>query len=950
MKQVQLAPEDYRYIIGIDLGTTNSAVAYIDLTENRPTNIKIFEIPQYIAPGEVGSRPVLPSFLYLPGKYDFPKDRMERLPWAHHNEIDKGIVGEFAREQGALVPQRLVASAKSWLCHDRVNRKAKILPWGAKESEDLKKVSPVEASARYLTHIRNAWNFTMAEDDPEKSFEHQFIVLTVPASFDEVARELTVEAARLAGIPKLVLIEEPLAAFYAWLSGHESDWSEIILPGQIVLICDVGGGTTDLTIVALKKAGSTGKDLYFDRLAVGEHLLLGGDNMDIAIARIVEEKVTGRIGSLDARRWHQLFHQARKVKEQVLGDSALTEAKFTILGYGSKLIGDTVSTTLKTDEIRKIILDGFFPFVTKNEKPTSSLRTGIVEWGLPYVQDPAITKHIASFWNRFENLIARETGREKPRPDFVLFNGGALTPPEIRSRILDVIESWFGERPREIVHPRLDLAVGIGAAYYASVRLGHGVRVGAGSPRSYYVIVGKRDESSENQSNKYTAVCIVPRGMEEGFEHQIKERSFEVISNQPVSFRLLTSTTRLEDRPGEVVNLDEEEVVLLPPINTVLKFGKTGERRSIPVNLGVKLTEVGTLELWCHSIKTPHRWQLQFDVRESSESEREANLRDYRPLEETIEVDVIEKSLNLIQSTFSGRNLDPASLPKLLEEATEMPKERWPLGFIRKIADKLLECEKGRTFSFHHEARWLNLLGFCLRPGFGDPVDEWRIKQAWKIFPQNLIFPRQMQCRLEWWIFWRRVAGGLNAGQQWRIYQEVTPFVHEGSNTRKQKTTLSPQETIELWMCLASLEHLPVETKIHIGRIFISKIIRIGKPSTKELWVIGRLGARSPFYGPADKVVPPEEVLIWLNELIEKCFSTKEAFGYTLLSMIRETGDRTKDVPVEVRERILRTVQSVLPEGKIRSFIERRGSPVDRKDREWAFGEALPPGIILGEL
>jgi molecular chaperone DnaK (HSP70) len=944
--------QDYRYIIGIDLGTTNSAVAYIDLAElieKSSDRIHVFEIPQYVALGEIASRPVLPSFLYLPGRYDLPLERLGRLPWEADRAGTVEIVGEFAREQGASVPHRLVSSAKSWLCHGRVNRKAKILPWGTKESEDLRKVSPVEASSRYLAHIRNAWNYEIAQGSPEKAFEEQLIVLTVPASFDEVARELTVEAARLAGIPKLVLIEEPLAAFYAWLSRHEDNWKGLIRPRQIVLICDVGGGTTDLTIVALKESGGGAKDLQFDRLAVGEHLLLGGDNMDIAIARQVETKITGKVGSLDPRRWHQLCYQARRIKEQILTNSSAKEAKFTILGHGTRLIGETLSTKVDADEIRNIILEGFFPFVSRDEKPVSSSRTGIVEWGLPYVQDPAITRHIAWFWSRFEALTARETGRENPRADFVLFNGGSLTPPDIRSRILDVIGTWFGERPEELVNQRLDLAVAVGAAYYGLVRLGQGVRVGAGSPRSYYVVVGKKEEKpAEERQSGFDCVCIVPRGMEEGFERQIEGRVFEVISNQPVSFQILASTTRVEDRLGDVVTLTEEDAVLLPPSHTVLKFGKSGERRNIPVNLGVRLTEVGTLEMWCQSLQTPHRWQLQFDVREASESEREERLKERRKLvDETIDAELINRALDLVSAAFDRRETDPAELPRLLTEALEMPKEKWPLGVIRKLADKLFEHEKGREISFHHEARWLNLLGFCLRPGFGDPVDEWRMKQVWKIFPKDLIFPRQVQCRLEWWIFWRRVSGGLTAGQQLHIFQQVSPYVRETGGKRKKAKTLPPQEAIELWMMLASFEHLPVEVKIELGRKFLGKILKSGKPSPKELWIIGRLGARSLLYGPADKVIPPEEIVLWARNLLEKGFSMNEAFGYTLLSMVRETGDRARDVPSDVRERVLRAVLRVLPEGKVRAFLEREGSGGERKDQEWAFGEALPPGLVL---
>lgn len=965
MTMLRNVAHDYRYIIGIDLGTTNSAVAYVDLTaeiESPESAIRIFEIPQYVALGEVAKRPVLPSFLYLPGRYDLPREQLPGLPWDSEQTADIGIVGEFARQQGATVPHRLVASAKSWLCHAKVDRKAKILPWGTKEAEDLKKVSPVEASARYLEHIRNAWNFIMARGSRELAFEEQLIVLTVPASFDEVARELTVEAARLAGIPKLVLIEEPLAAFYGWLSTHSREWQEIIRPGQIVLICDVGGGTTDLTIVALKESltsssssttiEESGEGLKFDRLAVGDHLLLGGDNMDIAIARQAEEKLTGKIGSLDPRRWHQLCYQARKIKEEILNDPSISEVKFTVLGTGSRLIGDTLSASMEAERLRKLILDGFFPFVSIDEKPIASQRSGIVEWGLPYEQDPAITRHIAWFWKRFEKFTARETGREHPRPDFVLFNGGALTPVQLRSRILDVVENWFGERPRELIGPRLDLAVAVGAAYYGLVRLGAGVRVGAGSPRSYYIVVGKKDvpqEEGEGQRREYEALCIVPRGMEEGFEYKIEGQDFEIISNQPVSFQLLASTTRVEDRLGEIVTLSDEDAVLLPPIYTVLRFGKGEEGRTIPVSLGVRLTEVGTLEMWCQSLKTTHKWQLQFDVRETSESEREAGVREGRVVEETVDYDRIELALALIPEVFEHRKMEPSELVKAMVEVLAMPRERWPIGVVRKIADVLLEHEKGRAISLHHEARWFNLLGFCLRPGFGDVLDEWRMKRVWKLFPQDLVFSRNVQCRLEWWIFWRRVSGGLTAGQQWHIYQQVSALVQDGggSGKKKKSRTFSPQESIELWMTLASFEHLPVDVKVKLGRVFLDKILKSGRPSPKELWVVGRIGARALLYGPADKVVPPEEVVGWVEELLKKSFPVDDAFGYTLLSLVRETGDRARDVPAEVRERTYEVVRKVLSEQKVRSFVERAGSCWGKQAQEWAFGETLPPGIVI---
>ena len=355
----------YRYVVGIDLGTTNSAVAYVDLTKRDQNGkaIQFFDIPQLISPGEVGRRPVLPSFLYLPGPYDLPQESIE-LPW---NKKRQYAVGEFAREQGSLVPGRMVSSAKSWLCHAGVDRTREILPWG--EATDAAKISPVEASARYLQHIREAWNQTKAAGREAHLLEQQLIILTVPASFDEVARELTVNAARDAGLHRIVLVEEPLAAFYAWLYKHESDWQETMKAGQIILVCDVGGGTTDFTIVATREGE---KGLRFDRLAVGDHLMLGGDNMDLALARHIEMKLFGQPGKLDSKRWHQLWHQCRKAKEVLLGNATDPDSSFdiTIMGTGGKLIAETVKSSLTLARVQEIIVDGFFPFVHLEESPS----------------------------------------------------------------------------------------------------------------------------------------------------------------------------------------------------------------------------------------------------------------------------------------------------------------------------------------------------------------------------------------------------------------------------------------------------------------------------------------------------------------------------------------------------------------------------------------------------
>lgn len=946
----------YRYVIGIDLGTTNSAVSYADLTTTN-NQISLFSVPQVVSLGEVGERPLLPSFLYFPGPYEIRPEYI-RLPW---NENPEYVVGEFAREQGKLVPDRLISSVKSWLCHAKVDRKAPILPWGVSES-NIRRVSPVEASAIYLEHIRNAWNYTFVGNRESSFFEEQSVVLTVPASFDEVARELTVEAARMARIPRLILLEEPLAAFYSWIYRHRDEWNTIMHPGEIILVCDVGGGTTDFTIIIVKEGE---KGLRFERLAVGEHLLLGGDNMDITLGRYIETRLFKKPGALDAQQWHQLCHRCRTAKELLLGSENTSEVSITVVGRGTKLIGNTFTTSLSQEAVRDLIIEGFFPVTSLNDHPRTDGRAGLTEWGLPYVQDPAITRHLAAFWCRFENLIREETGRNHPFPDFILFNGGALFSPILRSRIREIVGRWFEDRagkgwqPLELDNPRPDLAVAFGAAYYGMVRAGKGVRIGAGSPRTYYVEV---DRTPEIDKTQHKAVCIVPRGTEEGFEVELDEPGFQVITNKPVSFMLLGSTTRLGDQLGSVVVLEDDEVAVLPPIRTVLRFGKKGTTQNIPIKLGLRLTEVGTLELWCKSLTTPHTWQLQFDVRQYGDTEQIAE-----PLKETLDDNVINLGLSIIKRTFTPGHKDneisPNDLIRMLTDTFDLSRNKWSLTLIRKIFDVLLDVSEGRKRTFHHEARWYNLLGFCMRPGYGHPVDEWRMKNIWKLYPENLSFPRHPQCRIEWWIFWRRVAGGLTVGQQLHIFQNIRHLVEDES--RKSKKTkknrsIPEQELRELRMALANFEHLPIDVKTRLGYSLLDVILSSKKPKFQDVWALGRFGARVPLYGHLDKVIPPEGVVEWIERMLHhfgilKGQSLLHKKDYSIMiarcivHMARYTGDRARDLPEDTRKRVYELLLNYVPGDILIPLIELQSESLSAEEREWSFGESLPAGLILLE-
>jgi hypothetical protein len=1018
----------YRYVIGIDLGTTNSAVAFIELAGGasaglgmRPdpeSRIQTFEIPQLIAPGEIGKRPVLPSFLYLPGQYDLPPDS-SALPWAPARGY---IVGEFAREQGARAQRapagRLVASAKSWLGHAGVDRTAPILPWGA--PQEIPKVSPVEASKRYLQHIREAWNAQMAGEQPDARLEDQLIVLTVPASFDEVARELTLDAARQAGIARAILLEEPLAAVYAWLSQHETTWQTQMQDGQMILVCDVGGGTTDFTVVGVR-AGEQG--LRLNRLAVGEHLMLGGDNMDLALGRHIEIKLFGQPGKLDAQRWQQLVQQCRRAKELLLDAPPLNPPQaggdivgvrpetidITVMGAGSQLIAGTLKSSLTQAEVQRLIVDGFAPEVRLAEPPGSPRRPGLVELGLPYVHDPAITRHLAAFWRRFEPLLQEESGRATVYPDYVLFNGGALGPAAIRQRLRTLLQSWFqpvaGDAPGgapplcppqaggdsggvsqgaalvELPNPRPDLAVAVGAAYYGLVRLGEGVRIGSGSPRAYYVGVeaGEQDASQE----VYTAVCLAPRGVEEGFQARLAQPQFAALTNQPVAFQIYTSSTRLGDRLGDVVNLAAEEVSILPPIRTVLRYGKRGVAQPLPVHLEIELTEVGTLALWCQSKQTEHRWQLQFDVRQgvapgcplgSENPSLESppawgghrggapqaggdtgGVHSTPVANTTIEQALIEAAQVEIQRTFdqarAATDHPPEGVRKRLETILDLPKEEWPTLLIRKLADTLLGVAEGRKRSFAHEAYWLNLLGFCLRPGFGDPADELRMKEVWKLYLQGLSFANKPQSRTEWWVFWRRVAGGLKAGHQLQIYDQLRSALPVAAPQKKNtgrgaSTRLGPGEELEVWMALANFEWLPSDVKAELGRLLLQKFDK-APPKAQELWALSRFGSRTTIYGPLDRLVANTEAAGWLQQLLTLPLEKTDAVARALIHLGRVTGDRSRDVPADLREQVLAWLASLPHAQRLQELLLDPESHRQREEQAWVFGEALPAGLVL---
>jgi len=929
-----------RYVVGIDLGTTNSAVCYVD-TEETDWRIRTFAVPQLVAPGQVEPRETLPSFHYQPTA-DEAAGRPLALPW--EDQPAGWVVGVYARDQGTLAPGRLIASTKSWLCHSGVDRTSDLLPWQG--AADVERLSPVDVSGRYLVHVRRAWDAAR----PEAPLAEQDVVLTLPASFDEIARELTVKAAARAGLPRVILVEEPQAAFYAWIDVHRETWPSEVSPGQKILVCDCGGGTSDFTLIRVRRAGD-GK-VRFHRVAVGDHLILGGDNLDLALAHYLEKRLAGD-GRLEPRQWAVLVRQCRVVKETLLGDDAPERLTVNLPGLGTRLVGGGLQIEVTRDEVVELLLEGFFPRTRFDESPRDHA-SGFQEFGLPFAPDPAVTRYLATFLrnHRHAGLDAEEskdTGVAGPaRPNIVLFNGGLFESPQIRGRVLDVIRDWFNAdepdwQPKVLANERLDLAVARGAAYYGMVRRGHGVRIAASLARTYYIGVHGEPPS---------AVCLVPARAEPGHEIELPGRAFRLLVSTPVEFPLLVSSTRLDDAPGELVAIDREQMTPLPPIRTVLRKRKKNDPDEAQVHLYAALSEIGTLELWCGAVDGPGRWRLQFDVRSTTQTDVEAH-RGAAESEGFLDESVWESCHGLILDIFGPQgDQKPARLVRRLVEATGMGRHEWPSSLLRRIGQLLLEHEAGRRRSESHEARWLNLLGFALRPGYGLAADDWRVDQAWRRLQGNLVYSTAM-CRAEWWIFWRRIAGGLASGQQQSLAEPVLGPLRA---THRQLTTgrgrggefvAGSHETAEVCRLLGSLERLDATMKIELGGMLLDLL---PKPKMEPVraalaWAVGRLAARRPVHGPLNTVVPVEVAVEWLRRVMNTA-GDEPMLALAAMQMARRVDDRYRDVPEKVRTKVVRWLASVGAPGHYRRLVE-EATQLDAEEQGLVFGEALPVGLRI---
>lgn len=948
-----------RYIIGIDLGTTNTAVAYVERRRKTDVTVTAHPILQRVSEHQVAERRTMPSFMYLPGEHELPPDALS-LPWTDDVNV---IVGDFARAQGARIPSRLVASAKSWLCNARADRTGPILPWDA--PPDVQRVSPVEASARYLAHVRDAWNHGFGRD---ARFQEQEIVLCVPASFNEIARELTVQAAGLAGLENITLLEEPQAAFYAWLERHRERGLDELARIRSVLVTDIGGGTTDFTVIDV---GYEDGKLSLRRVAVGDHLMLGGDNMDHAIAHVVEQALGARY---NAHSWGVLVHECRAAKERLLSPEAPEAFTVTIAGGGSKLLAGMASVPLPRENVEQIVLEGFFPLTPYDEDPQIKTSGALMEWGLPYASDPAVSRHLARFLRHQAHVEDAAL-----IPDVVLFNGAALEPPLLRSRILDIMKHWSGSSRRALPNHDLDLAVARGAAWFGWVREFGGLTIGGGTARAYYVGVAGTDGEA-------TAVCLIPRGLDEGESVEIREPEFRVVVDRPVTFPLYASSVRSGDRPGQLVRVDDEDFLGLPPLASILGTKRRdserpsrgaadrrpseepdvdaqvvlAEPREIPVHLRARVTEIGTLDLWCvareHATQpdeeeaAARQWRLQFQVRGEGAAVASSGTVVTRPSEDAVAVRQVCTAIVEAFSQKPGRTeggVKPRGLMWLMEESLKERRDDWSLALLRDAWEALDRVKHRRRSSEAYEAPWLNACGWCLRPGFGYPLDDWRVNRTWEIFDRGLQYPKAVTGRLEWWVMWRRVAGGLDGNRQQRVFEELAPYLISGQ--KHIKTRLGPPSSSAEWgevlRLAAVLERLDAAQKQTLGDQAVERLKR--RPGTLEYWMLARLGGRVPFAGSPHQCVSPDVAERWIRFLLGQAWKDARMAGFAVTQMGRLTGDRSRDLEEPVRN----AARKRLREERLDDLVTPLEEIVELRDEErvTAAGESLPVGLrVLG--
>lgn len=911
--------EDATYDVGIDLGTTHTVVGFAPRASSETA--RVLPIPQLVSAHELGRLDLLPSFLYAPTADEGTSDPWQELPW---------VIGRYARQRGEEVSERLVASAKSWLSHAGVARRDAILPWGA-EAEQVPKISPVEASRRILAHVRQSWD----QQFPDAPLERQNVVLTVPASFDEVARELTVEAAEGAGL-SVRLLEEPQAAFYDLVADERRAAVEALLVPERtsarVLVCDVGGGTTDLTLIEARR--SNDGQLQLERVAVGRHLLLGGDNIDLALAKICEQRLTPG-EPLDAFRFSRLLLACRGAKETLLSEGAPESVPIRLVRAGSALVGGTLATELTRSEVEELVISGFLPQVTGDDAAPRA-RAGLVAFGLPYERDPAISRHVAQFLQRHGDGSI----------DALLLNGGLFHARKAAARLHEVVAGHAGRDVTLLPYPEPDLAVARGAVAFARALHGRGLRIGSGTPYGFYVSV---DEPAARR-----ALCVVPKGAREGQRHQARAGGLWLRVGQAVRLELHTSDAFVQRHaPGELVTLDEG-FAALPPVTTRFAEGPAGEQHDIEVALEGELSAVGTVELSCVELEPmpdapARRFRLAFDLRAAASEPPVPSVRPPQPsrpppprLAEALSA--IQQAYGEARAQVSEREAKdlPRELERLLGE-----RRQWTLETSRALFDQLAQGRTARRRSEDHERVFWMLAGYCLRPGFGALNDEQRVGQLVPLFESGIAPSAKPRSWQQFWIAWRRVVAGLREDTQTRFLGLLEPFWAPARLSLKRSKSLKPAEAShEMLELMASLERVPAERRRTLGDWLVDRTFSNFDP---RLWsALGRIGARVPGYASPHFVVPPSAAESWLKNLLAERWNDVPTAAVAAAQLARLTGDRARDVSTRVREEVATRLDAVQAAPDLIAGV-REVVPVATAERTAWFGEELPLGLRLDE-
>ncbi|HTW29453.1 MAG TPA: Hsp70 family protein [Acetobacteraceae bacterium] len=918
-----------RFSIGIDLGTTNSALAFAPLVGEAPP--EVLAVPQWDTLTSLAEAPTLPSFLYLPE---------EAVAGQLRGRAAGGgawIVGRLARRRAGESPGRVVHSAKSWLAHHSADRAAPFLPWGSDDLPREQKISPVRASALILNHLRGAWDDRFAASG--LAFDDQMVTVTVPASFDAAAQRLTLAAAAEAGFPDGVrLLEEPQAAFYCWLESHDVGrdlWQRLpeTQGGPLhVLVVDIGGGTSDFSLFALQR-DERNPVQGISRVAVSDHILLGGDNIDLALAHTIETKFGGEAGALSGTQWDHLVAACRDLKERALGSDGAPDERFAIAlpARGSRLLAGSQTATLTRAELQSVLLEGFFPACPAAAHPYRA-QAGLREWGLPFAADSAVTRHLADFL------------RDRPRVDAVLFNGGSLHPAVLRDRLQAQIAAWQdGHAPLVLANAEPDLAVARGAAHFGALLHRQSARIAAGAAQAVFLEV-QTAPAADGEAAAPMLVCVLPRGAapEQGFE--IAPPGLALRTGEMVRFRAFSSARHGRARAGDLLPLREDAHHPLPPLQTLIQAAALGDTATVPVHLAASINAIGLLQLACISADPAHprTWPLEFNLRPHEQAPAGAPAPEPVPPNATAEaLDAASTRIGLVFSRPAGRErLTGAAVLKSLERLLGHKRAEWNAALLRALWPALEQRQSGRRLSADHEEAWLMLAGFLLRPGFGLPGDPARLDALWHIHERGPCFPgKRMQAQE--YILWRRLVGGLSRDRQERLLRPELDRLRSGK---------APPELVRL---AGALELLPLDLKADLITRFTDTaltLVRAGQDATPHFAALGQLLSRAPLHAGPETVVAAD--------LVEQTYDSLRGLDWEepklhelhhlFLRAARVVDDRNLDINKNLRNAIANRLEKagVAPArtARIRGFVA-----MGAAERAGMYDEALPPGLVLAQ-